>query len=112
MRARATSIVVAAAGLAGCTQSPVRGGPDGATLAQVRIDSSPTPAWIFVDGTYVGQTPVTRDIAFTHETRFVEVVAVPKCAAQTRQVLRVTPPSMPENLTFFLDNPDPRAVTR
>ena len=112
MRPLAASMMLAAAGLAGCAKSPVRAAQDGATLAPVRIDSSPTPAWIFVDGTYVGLTPVTPEIPFTHETRFVEVVAVPTYATQTRQVLRITPPAMPRNLTFFLDNPDPRAVTR
>ena len=111
MRVPAASILLLGAGVAGCAQSPLRG-PEGATMAQVQIDAAPTPAWIFVDGAYVGQTPVTPEIPFTHETRFVEVVAVPMYASQTRQLLRITPPALPRNLTFFLDNPDPRAVTR
>jgi len=111
MRALAVSIMLISAGVAGCAQSPLRG-PEGATMAQVQIDAAPTPAWIFVDGAYVGQTPVTPEIPFTHETRFVEVVAVPMYATQIRQVLRITPPALPRSLTFFLDNPDPRAVTR
>jgi len=111
MRAPAVAIALAGAGVAGCAQSPLHG-PEGASVAQVQIDSSPTAAWVFVDGAYVGQTPVTPEIPFTHETRFVEVVAVPMYASQTRQVLRIAPPALPRKLTFFLDNPDPRAVSR
>ena len=111
IRAPAVSIVLLSAGVAGCAQSPLHG-PEGATLGQVQIDAAPTPAWIFIDGAYVGQTPVASAIPFTHATRFVEVVAVPMYATQTRQVLRITPPALPRSLTFFLDNPDPRAVTR
>jgi hypothetical protein len=81
-------------------------------LREVRIDSSPTPAWIFIDGTYVGRTPVEPELPFTHATRFIEVVAVPMYESQTRQVLRIVPPSLPRDLHFFLDNQDPQAVTR
>ena len=111
MRAGVLMLAAIATGTAGCAGRPLHG-PRGETVAQVHIESSPTPAWIFVDGNYVGQTPVTPDIPFTHDTRYVEVVAVPMYAAQTRQVLRVAPPSMPQSLTFFLDNPDPGAVRR
>jgi len=97
--------------LAACAQ-PALEVPDGSTSRQVRIDASPTPAWIFIDGSYVGQTPVKPEISFTHATQFVEVVAVPMHDSQTRQVLRIVPPSLPRNLQFFLDNQDPRAVAR
>lgn len=97
--------------LAGCAHTPLDG-PDGATVREVRIDASPTPAWIFIDGTYVGRTPVEPEIAFTHATRFIEVVAVPLHESQTRQVLRIVPPSLPRDLQFFLDNQDPQAVIR
>ncbi len=108
MRALVMSLV---ASMAGCTQAALEA-PDGATVRQVRIDAAPTPAWIFVDGTYVGRTPVAPEIPFTHSTRFVEVVAVPLHDSQTRQVLRIVPPSLPRDLQFFLDNQDPRAVAR
>lgn len=97
--------------LAGCAHSPLDA-PEGATVREVRIDASPTPAWIFIDGTYVGRTPVEPEIPFTHATHFIEVVAVPLHESQTRQVLRITPPSLPRDLRFFLDNQDPQAVTR
>jgi hypothetical protein len=97
--------------LAGCAHAPLDS-RDGATLREVRIDSSPTPAWIFIDGTYVGRTPVEPELPFTHATRFIEVVAVPMYESQTRQVLRIVPPSLPRDLHFFLDNQDPQAVTR
>jgi hypothetical protein len=97
--------------LAACSSSPLHG-PDGQSGARVHIDSAPTPAWIFVDGNYVGCTPVDPVILFTHATRFVEVAAVPMYPSQTRQVKRLVPPALPESLQFFLDNPDPGAVTR
>jgi len=99
------------AGLAACAHAPLDA-PAGATVGEVRIDASPTPAWIFVDGHFVGRTPVTQPIPFTHATRFIEVVAVPLHETQTRQVLRIVPPSLPSDLKFFLDNQDPSAVTR
>lgn len=97
--------------LAGCAHAPLDA-PAGATVREVHIDASPTPAWIFIDGTYVGRTPVEPEIPFTHATRFIEVVAVPLHDSQTRQVLRLVPPSLPRDLQFFLDNQDPQAVTR
>ena len=84
----------------------------GESASRVSINSAPDPAWIFVDGVFVGRTPIEPLIAFTHATRFVEIVAVPLHANQTRQVLRIVPPSLPRNLQFFLDNQDPGAVTR
>jgi hypothetical protein len=97
--------------LAGCAHAPLEA-PDGVSVREVRIDAAPTPAWIFIDGTYVGRTPVEPGIPFTHSTRFIEVVAVPMHESQTRQVLRIVPPSLPSRLQFFLDNQDPQAVTR
>jgi hypothetical protein len=104
-------VLTIAAGLSACAQAPLQG-PAGAGAVQVRIDSAPTPAWIFVDGTYVGRTPLTPEIPFTHATRFIEIVAVPMHDSQTRQALRLVPPSLPHSLQFFLDNQDPDAVTR
>jgi hypothetical protein len=97
--------------LAACAQTPLHG-PEGESGVKVQIDSAPTPAWIFVDGTYVGRTPAAPVIPFTHATRFVEVAAVPMYSSQTRQVLRLVPPSLPQSVQFFLDNQDPGAVTR
>jgi len=108
MRAVALPLV---ASLAACAHAPPDA-PAGATVGEVRIDAAPTPAWIFVDGHYVGRTPVTPRIAFTHATPFIEVVAVPLHETQTRQVLRIVPPSLPSDMQFFLDNQDPRAVAR
>jgi hypothetical protein len=107
---RAGTLTIAA-GLTACAQAPLQG-PAGATAMKVHIDSVPTAAWIFVDGTFVGRTPLTPEIPFTHATRFIEIVAVPMHDSQTRQALRLVPPSLPQSLQFFLDNQDPRAVAR
>jgi hypothetical protein len=104
-------VLTVAAGLTACAQAPLQG-PAGTTAMKVRIDSAPTAAWIFVDGNYVGSTPLTPAIPFTHATRFIEVVAVPMHDSQTRQALRLVPPSLPRSLQFFLDNQDPGAVAR
>lgn len=111
--ARALALPAACAAALGCgCAGPARHSPAGTSTAAIAIDAAPTPAWIFVDGEFVGRTPVEPLIPFTHATRFVEVVAVPMHAVQTRQVLRLVPPSLPRNVRFFLDNQDPGAVTR
>ena len=97
--------------IAGCAHAPLEA-PDGVIVREVRIDAAPTPAWIFIDGTYVGRTPVEPGIPVTHATRFIEVVAVPMHESQTRQVLRIVPPALPRDLHFFLDNQAPHAVAR
>jgi hypothetical protein len=99
------------ASLAACGAVAVQPSP-GESVAAVRIDAAPDPAWIFVDGRFVGGTPLKSTIVFTHATRFVEIVAVPLHERQTRQVLRVVPPALPRRVQFFMDNQDPRAVTR
>jgi hypothetical protein len=97
--------------LGACAPSPVRP-PPGLSTATVRIDAAPAPAWIFVDGAFIGLTPIEPTLAFTHATHFIEVVALPLHGTQTRQVLRVVPPNLPRGVQFFLDNQDPSAVSR
>jgi hypothetical protein len=111
---RLTSLIVLLAALPlGCASRPApRPTEAGASTTRIRIDSRPTPAWIFVDGHYVGRTPVEPAVEFTHATHFIDVVAVPTHTSQTRQALRLVPPGLPHAVTFFLDNQDPRAVKR
>lgn len=97
--------------LSACTPAAVQPSP-GSSVGTVSIDASPDAAWIFVDGRFVGRTPVAPAIPFTHATRYVEVVAVPMHASQARQALRIVPPSLPRRLQFFMDNQEPQAIAR
>jgi hypothetical protein len=83
----------------------IRATPDGSTVAHVRIMSSPTEAWIFVDGEYKGMTPLSEEISFWAATRHVEVVALPMYPAQARQVKRLQVPPLPHTLFFDMNTP-------
>jgi hypothetical protein len=78
--------------------------PPGATNALVEIGSSPTPANIYVDGEYVGKTPLKRYLWFSSTTRAVTVVAEPLYPGQARQEQRLRVPPLPGRLTFFMNN--------
>ena len=84
---------------------PCRHIPPGATNALVEIDSSPTPAEIFVDGTYVGRTPLKRYLWFSSTTHAITVVAEPLHPGQARQEQSLNVPPLPRRLTFFMNNP-------
>jgi hypothetical protein len=84
---------------------PCRDVPPGATNTLVEIESRPTPADVFVDGTYVGRTPLKRYLWFSSTTRAVTVVAEPLYPGQARQEQRLRVPPLPERLTFFMNNP-------
>jgi len=95
---------------------PCRYLPLGASNALVEIGSSPTAAAIYVDGTYVGKTPLKRYLWFSSTTRAVTVVAEPLYPGQARQEQRLRVPPLPGRLTFFMNNPtksdDPAAPVR
>lgn len=84
---------------------PCRHIPPGATSALLEIDSSPSSAKIFVDGTYVGRTPLKHYLWFFSTTRAIIVVAEPIYPGQARQEQRLTVPHLPKRLTFFMNNP-------
>jgi hypothetical protein len=79
--------------------------PLGASNTLVEIDSSPTPAAIYVNGDYVGQTPLRRYLWFSSTVRTVTVVAKPLYPGQGRQEQRLRVPHLPRRLTFFMNNP-------
>lgn len=83
----------------------IRSTPDGSTVAYVQIESSPTEAWIFVDGEYKGITPLSQEISFWAATRHVEVVALPMYPAQARQTKRLEVPPLPHTLFFDMNTP-------
>jgi len=79
--------------------------PPGTTNALVEIDAMPTSAKIYVDGEYVGRTPIKRYLWFSSTTRAITVVAEPLFPGQARQEQRVNVPPLPKRLTFFMNNP-------
>jgi len=95
---------------------PCRYIPPGASNELVEIGSSPTAAAIYVDGTYVGKTPLKRYLWFSSTTHAVTVVAEPLYPGQARQEQRLRVPPLPGRLTFFMNNPaksdDPAALVR
>ena len=79
--------------------------PEGATHSLVEIGSSPTPAEIYVDGMYLGRSPLKRCLWFTSTTHAITVVAEPLYPGQARQELQLSIPPLPRRLTFFMNNP-------
>jgi hypothetical protein len=110
------AIVAALVCTAGCastyaTPPEVSAGVDGSTTGHVQISSGPTVAWIFIDGAYVGLTPLEQELNYQSGTRFVEVVAVPLYEAQARQVKRIQVPPLPQSLFFNMNNPPASAAS-
>jgi hypothetical protein len=79
--------------------------PLGATNALVEIGSVPTTADIYVNGDYIGRTPLKRYLWFSSATRTITVVAEPLYPGQARQEQRLSVPPLPERVTFFMNNP-------
>ena len=79
--------------------------PPGASNTLVEIESSPTPAAIYVNGDYIGRTPLKHYLWFSSTIRTVIVVAKPLYPGQGRQEQRLRVPHLPRRLTFFMNNP-------
>ncbi|WP_295443141.1 PEGA domain-containing protein [uncultured Thiodictyon sp.] len=85
---------------------PCRYIPPGTSNDLVEIESSPTPAAIYVDGNYIGKTPLKRYLWFSSTTRAVTVVAEPLYPGQARQEQHLQVPPLPKRLSFFMNNPE------
>ena len=83
-------------------------GPGGISIAPVEIDSSPSSAWVYVDGKYIGNTPLVYGLAYDSNTNYIEVIAepLPDHPVQQRQVKHVRVPPLPTRIHFFLNNPE------
>ena len=110
-RAVATALLALAAG--GCASERLQAvapfaGPGGINVAPVEIDSSPTTAWIYIDGRYAGNTPLVHELTYKGDTRLIEVVAepLPDHPMQTRQTKHIPVPPLPARLHFFMNNQD------
>ena len=81
-------------------------GPGGISIAPVEIDSSPSSAWVYIDGKYVGNTPLVYGLAYDSNTRYIEVIAepLPDHPVQQRQVKQIHVPPLPTRIHFFMNN--------
>ena len=100
------STLLVAGVLTGCGVAPteVASGLDGESVARVRVDSSPTPAWIYVNDRYVGTTPLEHDFSYSSATEAIDIVAEPIYLAQLRQHKRIHPGPLPFRVHFFMNN--------
>lgn len=94
---------------AACESSwtPCRSGADGAGGAMeeiVQIDSQPTSAAIYVDGRFVGYSPLRHRMRYTSETVRIQVAAVPLYGRQSQQVREIVVPPLPRRVLFFMTN--------
>lgn len=106
MRVMLCLLLVFASGCASqwSSQQETYAAEDGSTVAVIKIDSSPTSAWIFIDGVYVGATPIEMEMSFGADTSYLEVAAVPIYASQSRQVKHIKVPPLPTTLHFLMNN--------
>lgn len=79
--------------------------PPGASQAEVEILSSPTSAEIYLDGQPIGRTPLTWRLAYSSQTRFLTLTAMPLYPGQAPQEQRLRVPPLPRRVQFFMNNP-------
>ena len=81
----------------------------GRSVAAVQIDSSPTPAWIYVENRFIGSTPLVHEFHYDSSLREIEVIAepLPGNSAQIRQRRSFPLPPLPTRVHFFMNNPVP-----
>ncbi len=113
MRPRSAIIALLALATSGCAGDRLQAlspfsGPGGISIAPVEIDSSPTTAWVYIDGKYVGNTPLVYGLAYDSDTRYIEVIVepLPDHPVQMRQTKHIRVPPLPTWLHFFMNNHD------
>jgi len=79
--------------------------PIGATHHEVSITSYPTTAGIYLNGNYIGNTPLTVDIWYDRHRVFTELIARNLYPNQFPQVARIEAPDVPDKIRFFMNHP-------
>jgi len=111
MKTGGAMIALLALAASGCASDKLQSlspftGPGGISIAPVEIDSSPGTAWIYIDGKYVGNTPLVYGLAYDSNTNYIEVIAepLPNHPVQQRQTKHIRVPPLPTRIHFFLNN--------
>jgi len=93
--------------LGDCRPLPVQclGVEPGASFKLVDIDASPTPAAIYLNGEFIGRTPLRYPLSFTSQSRYMVIVAEPLYPTQARQERRMLMPPLPDRIQFYMNNP-------
>ncbi len=77
----------------------------GASFKMVDIDAAPTPAAIYLNGEFIGRTPLRYPLSFSSQSRYMVVVAEPLYPNQSRQKRRMLMPPLPDRIQFYMNNP-------
>jgi hypothetical protein len=78
---------------------------DGNTRHWVRIDSSPTPAAIYLNEQFIGYSPLRHPIGFGSGDSQINLIAVPLFPGQAQQSQYISIPPLPKRVKFFMNNP-------
>ncbi|WP_156427884.1 hypothetical protein [Thiohalocapsa sp. ML1] len=81
---------------------------DGETRQWVDIDSAPTAAAIYVNGRFIGYSPMRYPMAFNSQDRALSIVAVPLYPGQAQQERLIRVPPLPTRVSFFMNNGEPQ----
>jgi hypothetical protein len=78
---------------------------EGETRKWVQIDSEPTAAAIYLNGRFIGYSPLRYRIGFSSGDRAIDLVAVPLYPGQAQQQQVIAIPPLPARVSFFMNNP-------
>lgn len=85
--------------------------PAGADHVLVEILSSPTHAAIYLDGKFIGTSPLLHPLWYSSKTRFLRLTAEPLFPGQARQEQLIKIPPLPSRIQFFM-NSAPTGMTK
>jgi hypothetical protein len=79
---------------------------EGATRHRGRIDSDRTPAAIYLNGRFIGYSPLQHPVGFSSDEHVISLVAVPLFPGQSQQERLIRVPPVPSRVSFFMSRPD------
>ncbi|WP_295883758.1 hypothetical protein [uncultured Thiohalocapsa sp.] len=83
----------------------------GESRRRVHIDSRPTAAAIYLNGRFIGYSPLRHPIGFSSDDRAISLVAVPLYPGQAQQERLIQIPPLPARVSFFMNNPAPESAS-
>ena len=70
----------------------------------VEIQSTPDPAYIYINGHHIGTSPLTVNVPVMHKEQTL-YTAMPTIASHFRQAAMVGPAGQPDEILFYMDIP-------